>query len=370
MPQTGANAKRTRSAFGCQTVMTFGVSSSSEATAPTILPEDFGQLLSNPGTKRAAWVRLLEFADGNLLKLPVIVVNGRHAGETVYVGAGIHGTEINGISAAIESMQALDPNHVHGSVVAVPIENPYGYQHRSRLFEFEHQVDAEVLNLHRMFPGVRDGSPHERMVSVLYRIMKESGATFHFDLHTGHRGAETPPHTFIGPNSLGKVVDTAREAAHYFECDFIVGEASAGDDVIYARPGMHHVALSREGVPVLGAELGAGGLRNPNMIRIGRDGILNVLRHRGVLQDGIAPVRHEQPVLSRVHAVRTNHGGLYEPLVRPGDRVQAQQPIAKVTSVFGDLLEEVKAPVTGYITTLTIYPALHEGERVCRIGEE
>lgn len=339
-----------------------------EALVDHLKPADIPSLLKNLGTVTASRVKLLELSDGGVLDLPILVKAGRHPGEVVYIGAGIHGTEVNGVSAAIAAVKNIAPNDLHGSIVLVPVQNPLGFRERTRLIEFEHQVDAEVLNLHRLFPGDSGGSPIERIAAVLFDIMQASEATFHFDLHTGHRGAETAAHTFIGPLDLGKPVEEALEAAHYVDADFIVGERSAGSDVIYARPGMHHVALSRLGVPVLGAELGAGGVSSPRMIEIGRQGILNVLRHRGVLRDGIEPDRYERPLITKVEVVRANRGGLYSPLVGPGALVERGQVIATISDPYGEVIESVESPVHGYVTTLTTYPALHEGERICRIG--
>lgn len=315
------------------------------------------------GQCHRGWLPLLEMSDGTHLKVAVSIIHGQHPGETIYIGAGAHGDEVTTILAAVNVLADLDPKQIHGTIVVVPVQNAYGYQTRKRLIHIN-ESDSDTLNLHRVFPGNPQGDMHQRMADKLYRLMTESGATFFFDLHTGFSGSYCPPHTFVPPDTLGKAAEEALEAAKVFNAGFIV-QARGG---VYAHGGMPHTVLGQLGLPVLGTELGQGGFPNPEFIELGRQGILNVLRLRGVLQDGqpVTPVK--QPLLREVVYVRANRGGLFEHLVRAGSFVEKDQPIARVRSLFGDTVETIVSPTAGFIITAMSWATIYQGERVCRIG--
>lgn len=317
----------------------------------------------DPGSRYQGWLPFYELNDGSALKLPIQVIHGSAPGDIVYVGAGAHGDEINTVLAAIEASRAIDPANVAGTIIFVPVENPYGFRHRRRLFDLN-QSDSETLNLHRNFPGDPEGDGHQRMAHALYQLMKRSGATFIFDLHTGTTGSYCPPHAFVPEASLGAVANTALEAAKVFNTGLIV-QASEG---VYAHGGMPHTVLAREGTPVLGVELGQGGFVDDRLVALGREGILNVLRHRGVLNDGVTAAPVEQPIIKQVHYVRANRGGLIAVVRSPGEYLSKDDTIAEITNLYGDTVENVTAPVDGYLITTTPVPTTHSGERVCRIG--
>lgn len=320
-------------------------------------------LSAEAGSITRDWLRFLELNDGTFLELPTVVVNGSHKGDTVYIGAGVHGDEINMVLALVDALEKIDPAHVHGTVVAVTIENPYGYLHRRRLFDFN-QSDSETLNLHRVFPGSSTGDLHQRMAHRLYQLMKDSGANFIFDLHTGTTGSYCPPHTFVAADSAGSASSEAFEAAKAFNAGMVV---STGEGV-YAHPTMPHTILAAEGVPVLGTELGQGGYVDEALVELGANGILNVLRHRGVLVDGADAELIDQTVITDVHYVRSNRGGLLTHLVSPGDRVGKGQPIARISNLFGDTVETVLAPFDSFVVNSATNPTIHEGERIVRLG--
>jgi predicted deacylase len=56
--------------------------------------------------------------------------------------------------------------------------------------------------------------------------------------------------------------------------------------------------------------------------------------------------------------------------VKAGDLVQKGQEIGAVGSLFGDTLETIVAPVTGWVLFLTVNPSVQENGLLMGIGVE
>jgi uncharacterized protein len=51
-----------------------------------------------PGETKRGKIPVLSLADGSEVSLPIVVINGAKDGPIAYLGAGIHGDEVNGIA--------------------------------------------------------------------------------------------------------------------------------------------------------------------------------------------------------------------------------------------------------------------------------
>ena len=115
--------------------------------------------------------------DGLHLPTPVLVVNGAKTGPVLCLTAAIHGDELNGIEIIRRILHDLDPEHLSGVVIGVPIVNLQGFHRSSRYL-----TDRRDLN--RYFPGDPHGSSASR---IAYSFFNEVINHCHFlvDLHTG-----------------------------------------------------------------------------------------------------------------------------------------------------------------------------------------
>jgi len=113
------------------------------------------------------------------IEIPVSIVNGASPGRTLVVTAGVHGTEYPGIEAARRFSGALNPAHLSGRVVVVPIANPQAFSRRAIYVSgFEDQ------NLNRMFPGSAEGTSTQRLAHALFHEVIRK-ADLYVDLHGG-----------------------------------------------------------------------------------------------------------------------------------------------------------------------------------------
>ena len=110
---------------------------------------DIAGLTLARGTKRRHPIELVELADGMRVSMPALFVNGAADGPRLYLGAAIHGDEVNGIAILARVLSELDPAALAGSIVAVLVQNPLALHadHRLALGEMTlpHQLARVVL---------------------------------------------------------------------------------------------------------------------------------------------------------------------------------------------------------------------------------
>jgi predicted deacylase len=309
------------------------------------------------------WLEVFELIDGSPLKIPVIVVNGSRKGPVVYIGAGVHGDEINGVNSVIRALNEVDAAKLTGKIIAVPVQNPLAFRNRERLITLN-QFDEQDLG--NAFPGDVKGSPCSIMANFLFtKVVLEGGADYVVDIHSGFIGSCCYPHAFVPPRGFGQLSETARELAECLNFGFVVQEI---DTSFYAKSGMLHMAVAKKGIPGLGAELGRGLFSEKGIVEVGSQGILNMLGFLGMIGAGPANETERQPIIQKVSHIRSKRGGLFFQEVEAGDYVKRGTVIATITDVFGKAVEQAVSPIEGYILVLNAFPMIHEGERIAKIG--
>jgi len=91
------------------------------------------------------------------------------------------------------------------------------------------------------------------------------------------------------------------------------------------------------------------------------------MRHLGMRTDGPPPVDH--PVwIGRSEVVRAQTTGLVQPLVERGTTVAQGALLARIVDVFGDPVEDVRAPFDGEVLYILGTPPVSKGEPVVFVG--
>jgi len=119
---------------------------------------------------RAVRVELVELADGTRISLPALFVNGAAAGPRLYLGAAIHGDEVNGVAIVARVLAQLDPARLAGSIVAVLVQNPLAFPNpfndeRGTVFSFYLETDRPSKVLLRVY-AISGRMIYERVTDV------------------------------------------------------------------------------------------------------------------------------------------------------------------------------------------------------------
>ncbi|WP_135821179.1 succinylglutamate desuccinylase/aspartoacylase family protein [Halostella litorea] len=285
-------------------------------------------------------------------------------GPTVYVQAAQHGREVNGAAVLRRLHDRLVDADIAGRVVAVPVANPLTFDRVS--YTTPERLDSVHSNMNRVWPGDADGTLHERMAARLWTYASEADAAL--DLHTG------------SPDMLTHVVyrdgdADARALARAFGTDLLLAEAAGEDaDAEWHRrnfAGKFRVAAAREGIPAITPELAHNKQIVEEAVETGVDGVLNVLRHLGVLPgDGPAA---GTPTVARNHLGRVDaaDSGLFRP--HPdrtlGERVTEGTPLGTLYDPTSyEVIQEATATHDGVLYAITREATVVAGGRLANVA--
>ena len=285
--------------------------------------------------------------------LPLIVIRGESAGPLFIVVAGVHGDEYEGPQAIWEVAQGLPPSSLHGTLLALPVCNPWAFA--AGLRSTPDAMDG--ANLAREFPGALEGSPTQRLAGALLEFVLKLKPGLFLDLHSGGtRYSFLPVVGYRG--GLGNE-DRSRAAARAFGLSALWEMAD--------HRGTFNSETARKGITTVGVEMtGAGGCRRED-VAANREGMLNLMRWLGMLRDHpapevLGPFRRTTDVLAPV-------SGFVVPHQAVGGRVEAGDSIARIhSSLFGEIVAEVKAPHAGEVWAMRHLRAIQKGEIVSSIA--
>ena len=317
------------------------------------------------GTKERTHIRTLELPDGSWVEVPLMVIRGAQPGPVFYMGAAVHGDEINGVEILSTVAAGLDVGELRGTLLVVPVQNPLAFriQHRYMVGQMlKSPMDQGAADPWSSFPGDAGGNMAGLIAHTLFQKLM-SAADYVMDIHTPTTGGRYAPFAFLPPPRCGPVVQESERLAKAFGVDYIL----ATDSGMYVHPTSPHVVAAERGNVALGIELGEGGRLEQEEVQWGVRGVYNVLREIDMLAGDPEP-QGRQLVITAMREARAQRAGLLHPKVRLNQEVAKGDVLATITNVFGDVVEDVLAPLSGPIVRTVTFPIVATGERVAQIG--
>ena len=305
----------------------------------------------SPGETASLGLPLPEMLGYAPLYMPVKVVNGKQAGPTVLAFATMRGDEFNGMEILKQLVAMPLLEKLHGTLIVVPVLNVFGMLNRSGTLPDGHTLDAS-------FPGSPDGNYTQRTANLFYEnLFKRCDVCV--ELCSGHMNHNFLPHTHADFSTDGN-----RDLSRSFPVSVAVD--------IEPEAGSLHACAGEAGIPMLTYRAGEAMRFNPHAIRLGKRGILGLLRRLAMLPESEkgrtgeahAPIGSETS--DWVHATKS---GIAHPSVRLGDRVGKGDTLATISEPLGSFQEvKVKAPVDGIIVGANDMPLVFEGDYLFRIA--
>ncbi|ADG17302.1 Succinylglutamate desuccinylase/aspartoacylase [Paraburkholderia atlantica] len=278
--------------------------------------------------------------------LPIPIASIRNGtGPVVPIMAGNHGDEYEGQILVSTLIREIDAAQVAGQLILLPQANAPAAEAGLRTSPLD---DG---NLNRAFPGNPQGSPTQVIAHYIEHVLL-ARADYLIDLHSGGSSL-----LYRGNNMLA--ID-ARDEGENERLQRALRAFGLPNAFLHAENPVHAAtAARRQGALSITAELGGGGTVDAALLREARQGLLHFLGAIGALSGPLVP---EAPpadtrflrVAGARHYVYAYDNGLFEPLVKLGDRVVAGQPAARVH--FPDT--PLKEPVTCHFAS--------DGEVVCK----
>lgn len=284
--------------------------------------------------------------------LPLIAVTGASRGPTFVVTGGVHGDEYEGPQAIWRMAQDLTPTSLCGTLLMLPICNPWAYAEALRATP----ASIDGLNLARVFPGDAAGPPTLRLANALFDFVMRIHPALVLDLHSGGVRYRFLP--VVGYRAGLGDDERARAASRAF------GLPNLWE--LKDHPGTFNSETARRGVLTVGVEMsGMGGCLDED-VDANCQGILNLMRWLGMLRDRAAP-QMQGPFWQTTQVAAPADGfAVLERAV--GQPVDAGQTVAGVVSPLGEHRVDAVAPHRGRVWVTRHVRKISEGEMICTIA--
>lgn len=326
-------------------------------------PRTLAGITVPPATRTRHTIELVELADGTRVSLPLMLVNGAFDGPRFYLGAAIHGDEVNGVEILSRVVSRLDPARLAGSITCVPVQNPLAFQvdHRHPVGHFlKSPLDQSPNDAWSCFPGNRSGNFTEKLASILFELI--TACDYAIDIHTPTRGGRYVPISIL-PHPALEHFPRAEQLALAFGSGYIMKT----DTGMYVRDGILCVEATRAGVPCFTFEVGEGGRLEEEMVSIGERCVLNALKFLKMVPGSVdAPAQTVR--MTGFIALRAERGGVLHTQASLGARVRKGDILARIVSIYGDELQRITAPADAIFVRTTTLSTVSAGERVATLA--
>ncbi len=301
-----------------------------------------------PGETKRIQLEMPPLYTDTQLSIPVHVQRGKRDGPTLFVSAAIHGDELNGIEIINRLLKSPSIKRLRGTLIAVPMVNVYGVLSQSRYL-------PDRRDLNRSFPGSKKGSLAGRIAHIFLNEIVEL-CDVGIDLHTGAIHRSNLPQiraNLTDPDTL--------EMAKAFGLPVLLNSE--------LRDGSLRQVASEMGVKMVLYEAGQALRYDEYSIRAGLRGIINVMRHVGMLNK----TKRKGPNIRMFVAkqsgwVRANESGFVMHKAQLGDHVDKGELLATISDPFGDTLDTVVCPQEGVIIGKQNIPLVQEGEAIYHVA--
>ncbi|MGC9402304.1 succinylglutamate desuccinylase/aspartoacylase family protein [Vibrio genomosp. F10 str. 9ZC157] len=302
-----------------------------------------------PGEQRKIELPVAKlYTDANV-SLPVYIIRAKKPGPTIFISAAVHGDELNGIEIIRRLISQRKFKLTRGTVIAVPMVNVYGVVNQSR-----YMPDRRDLN--RCFPGSAKGSLAGRVAHIfLNEIVKH--CDYGIDLHTGAINRSNLPQIRANLSD-----PETKELALEFGVPVVLNS-----NII---DGSLRESAVKNQTKVLLYEAGEALRFDEFSIRAGMKGIVNVLKHLGMLRRSARSkkLKKEPFIANGSQWLRANASGIVNHKVDLGEQVVKGDVLADIGSPYGDIIDKVIASRSGIIIGQQNIPLVQEGEAMFHIA--
>ena len=310
------------------------------------------EITIEPGEKKKAYMAVTQTPGGQPLGFPLMVVNGTKEGPILLVNGAVHGDEYESGEAIRAIWRDLDPKALSGVFVGVPVVNVPAFEAGRR----SNPIDG--INMNRIFPGKLDGFLSEQLAYYFYHEILEK-CDMVVDMHGGGVALAISPTVIYREMGSDELQAKAKELAY-----------ATGVDLVWRGGGKWGGAINVEGMragkPTITVELGGEGRCLDKFVDAQRKAIENVMKYYKMIP-GVPDLPKERIIAPGSFDFSTK-GGLLRTKKQLRDLVKKGEVIATISDLFGDVVEEIKAPHDGIIVSQRTFPTIHAGEWTVFVG--
>lgn len=270
--------------------------------------------------------------------IPITVIrNGK--GPVALLTGGNHGDEYEGPIALFDLARSLRMEDVNGTVIIVPAMNYPAFLAGTRT------SPIDKGNLNRSFPGRPDGTVTQKIADYFQRELLPR-ADIVLDFHSGGRTLD-----FL-PFCAAHILPDKEQEAKAFELVKAFSAPYSMKMLEIDAVGMYDTAAEEMGKVFITTELGGGGTATAKSAGIAKRGVMNVLRHAGIVAGKAEAGQTTWLDMPDGNCFSfAEEGGLIEPAVDLGDEVREGDIVARIhpTGRTGAAPHEIRAKMSGIL---------------------
>lgn len=321
----------------------------------------------SPGKRHYQMAMHLDGSWGYSLVPLTVIVGERGANPNgVVCFGGTHGNEYEGQIAVKRLCANLDPAQLAGTVILLPQLSESACVAGQRI------SPLDGVNMNRAFPGNPRGSISYR-ISNFVKTRVFPRVRIVIDLHAGGNEGAFPICTSFHPIPDPAQRKEIATASRLFDPPFCLIYAST------MASGLLTDEAEAEGKVAIGGEFGGGESTSRFGVLHAYEGTLNVLRHYGLLEGAVQPIRPAgTPPTRLIRADRLEQylacprDGVWEPLCEPGQAVNEGELIGRLHD-FADHSSpalDIVAAKSGWLAMMHLSARPRKGQTLYVLADE
>jgi predicted deacylase len=317
-----------------------------------------GNITVPPGTKRLGSLKVAERPDGSDVNVQLIVINGSRPGPKLWLQAGCHAVEYDGIETVRRIVKETDPEMIEGTLFAVPVLNVTAFQEGVSSSYVDH------ANMNRYFRDKPGGTITARTAHSVFKEIAKN-ATHLVDLHTGGTSC-TMCNVAVYHQAGGEVEEASFSMAKVFGTNVLWRTEYPYDEAWLHDSSF--ISASYKGIPAIIVESGGGAGINEQYVKILHRGVINIMKYLKMIPGEPEISDKKQTLMHQADWIECNRGGMLHLNVNVHDEVSQGARIAEVENLSGDVLEKITSPKDGIVAGTRLIPIVNAGDSAVLVG--
>jgi uncharacterized protein len=327
---------------------------------------DFNPLKVKDGEKKWGFVNVLDCL-AIKLDLPVMIVKGTKEGPTFVVTAGLYPTEYCGVEAAGRIYQQLDPKHLQGKVIIIPVVNMPVFRFRTPMFSLAKSLSPmDGKDMTKVFPGNPTGTISEVLA---YKLFNDFiiGSNYHVDLRGGELYESHLQHTIF--LQIGKELDkTMKHMGVIFGLPYALPTRI---DIGHSQPTTLIYEAVNLGIASIISQSGLGYNTQPkeNEVMGHVNGVMNLLKYFKMMDGEPVKPKTQHFLLPDRPPIFAPESGIFKTFVDQGDLLTKGQLMGTICDLDNEEICQIKSPFdNAVIHEMMPKRVVYKGDRIFQLA--
>jgi predicted deacylase len=308
------------------------------------------------GSKKKQRINVGELVFGKA-EIVVYRIEGGSKGPRVGLVGMAHGTEYIGAKVIDRLYDQLNPDELKGSVVAIPIANPFATAGKNSYTPSGFGKPFSNVSLNSQYPGNIEGNLSEQLAAKIFGILED--VDYLVDIHSGTIVGRIHPQARIRTDNeiKGAVVEESRKLALNSGLETIVETESSA--ITKDTKGLLTTQASLHGIPAVTIEL-FGGHVTDKEVEFGLNAVCNILRGLGSL-DGRSS-KADQQTYTQLTKIYSPQAGIIDFEKELGEQMKGGEVYARIKDLLSGETSELVAPQDGILGFRLSFAVLNKGD--------